>query len=236
MQTFMDESLVTVYFSAEANSIVFKEPINHLIMITSICDICNKPKYKSWFLVADTIPYKIMSVTVCDGCGPGKHTSADLCELEYGIHIDFRSTSLDNFSYRMNFINTESLVKVFRNREFLMEFKCENAYVDSMSTFIERMIDLIDTMIHSGTSPALINTRNKLEQIINDGIVELEIVDMSGYSRICTQHIEYTSIQSTPIEELESDSCIIYKKFARSKQGLDLPKIVVDKLKKFGIH
>lgn len=231
----MDESLVTVYFSEKINKIVFKEVINHLTIATSTCDICNKSKYKSWFLVADTIPYKIMSVTVCDGCGPGKHTYSDLFELEYGIHIDFQSTCLDDFNYRMNFINTESLVKVFRNREFLMEFKCENAYVDSMNTLVERMIDLIDTMMRSGTSPALMNTKNKLEQISHDGIVELEIIDTSGYSRICTQHIEYTSIQSTPIEELQPDSCVTYKKFIREKHGLNLPKIVVDKLKEFGI-
>ncbi|KAL6121348.1 hypothetical protein NUSPORA_01750 [Nucleospora cyclopteri] len=215
------------------------EHVTQLEMYEEQCEICEGKKFISWFLVADVKPWKVMCVNVCNNCGPGDHSTFEYEILDYGVEIKFESRCFEEFKNRMCFINTEASVKVYRNKEFLVQFKCENAYVDSLSTFLGRIIDLLEGMMKQEESPALKNALNLVNSALNDGVIEIEINDETGYSKICPQNIEYTEVCDFSPEKFQErileagdEKIIKIKKIEKQMKEQNIPDSVKIKAEK----
>ncbi|ORD93955.1 hypothetical protein ECANGB1_1309 [Enterospora canceri] len=172
-----------------------------------------------------------MNAVVCENCGQLHYSSYDRVELDYGVRVEFESGGNEEFENRMAFINNEAMVSVRRKGELVMEFKCENAYVDSMSTLVYRMICLAESMEGGEESKALRKCIETLKQVAEDGVVEIRVDDRSGYSRICRQNIEYTEIEDVEVEDLEEERCVRYEKYSTKKEGNGVPDEIMEEMK-----
>lgn len=171
------------------------------------CVVCNGTEFNIFVLIADVVPYKVLFVNKCPTCKTNNKYIYDMIELDYGITVIFVSKDINHIMDRMCFINTGTLVKISRDEDVLFEFRTEDSFVDSINTLLERSLELFDIAIEVETESGkdvsqMYAVKEELNKIYTDGTLKLELVDETGYSRICTQNIEYSEIQNVKVDDL----------------------------------
>lgn len=192
------------------------------------CCECNKEAVNRSFIIKESKPYKVMSVTDCNECGHTETSQFDYEELDYGVRITCQFDHKGTYTHfgelcynsnedlnRMVFINNGAKVTIIKDDKVLFDFTCDTPNIDSVEGMMMRGEDIFRLARDDKNTQYLWEIANDLTAIINGAPFKLIIEDETGWSKLCPLGKEYADIQDIPIEEMGEEN-IKYEKIAKS--------------------
>lgn len=205
------------------------ELIEDLGEMESKCGCCGQTSKIRSFILRDSRPHKIVTVSVCNACNHSETSQSDYEVLDYGVRIacDFAGSSgapqavggehdiLNENLCRMAFINSDAKVTLMQGNRVLFDFTCDSANIDCIQGLIMRGEEIFGMARNAEDEEMLEGIRKKITAILNGSGFKLVIEDKSGFSRVCPLGLEYVDIQDKPVEALGEDN-VVYEKAEKS--------------------
>lgn len=179
------------------------------------CPACPKGAVSRVFVLKDSRPYKVVSVTSCSECGHSETTLDDYETLPYGVRItcQFGESSGEPLN-RMAFVNSNSTVTVLKGSgKTLFSFKSDSSNVDCLQGLLMRGREILET-VNGKACRGVGSTLKELNNIIEGAPFGLVIEDESGFSKVCPAGKEYADVQEADPEAL-GDEHVRHEKTAK---------------------